>query len=244
MQTVAIIPVHYHSQRLPGKPLREIAGKPLIEWVYQRAKQVPSFSDIYITTDSEEIDSRAKNFTDKVIMTSSRPRCGTDRVGEAAEKLSLSENDIIINIQGDEPLFSPDSLEELVQMLCSSPEVEMGTLAYFSQKKEEFLDPNVVKVVLSKDNFALYFSRSPIPAFKNSETPSFWKHLGIYGYRQRFLQLFRQLPLSPLEQTEKLEQLRVLENRYKIKVVVSETDSHAVNAEEDLKKVEQILRDL
>jgi len=242
MQALAIIPVRYQSQRLPGKPLRKIAGKSLIEWVFQSAKQVPSFSQVYLTTDSEEISQEAKSFTDKVVMTSSHPRCGTERVGEAAEKLSLTDEDVVINIQGDEPLISPDSLEKLTQFLLNSPDIEMATLAYLSQDKEDFFDPNIVKVVLSKDDYALYFSRSPIPAPKDAETPSFWKHLGIYGYRKGFLQIFNQLPPSPLEKRERLEQLRALENGYRIKVIVSEADSQAVNTAEDLRKVEQILR--
>ncbi len=265
-----IIPVRYDSTRVPGKPLRKILDKPLIEWTWRNALKVSSFSDVFIATDSEEIVDSAKKFGGKVIRTSSSHKSGTDRVAEAARKLNISRRDIIINIQSDEPLISPLSVEKLISSLYKSISIDMATLAYPSSKIEEFQNNNVVKVVVDSNDFALYFSRSPIPcskekvvsdfksAIRNRPTPKamadgcpqsaiqtgfmFLKHLGVYGYKMDFLQKITLLSSSSLEKKEKLEQLRVLENGYKIKVIESISDSESVNTEEDFQRIEKLLK--
>jgi 3-deoxy-manno-octulosonate cytidylyltransferase (CMP-KDO synthetase) len=239
-----IIPARYESVRLYGKPLLKILGRPLIEWTWHNASEVSSFSDIFITTDSEKIVDTAKSFGAKVVITSSNHKSGTDRVAEAARKLNISGKDIIINIQSDEPLVSPVSVESLISSLSSSPSINMETLAYPSLKVEEFKDSNVVKVVVDSNDFALYFSRSPIPYWrrKKERDSTFMKHLGVYGYRMDFLQKFTALPPSSLEKIERLEQLRVLENGYKIKVIMSKSNSESVNTEKDLKDIEKLLK--
>ena len=239
-----IIPARYGSTRVHGKPLRKILDKPLIEWVWQNALKVSSFCDIFIATDSEEIIDSVKKFGGKIVRTSSFHKSGTDRVAEAARKLNISDKDIVINIQSDEPLIHPSSVENLISSLCKSKSINMATLVYQSSKIEEFQNSNVVKVVVDSSDFALYFSRSPIPYFREKIQGSFMflKHLGIYGYKMDFLQKITLLPPSSLEKKEKLEQLRVIENGYKIKVIRSVFDSESVNAEEDFKVVERLLQ--
>lgn len=249
-----IIPARYESTRFRGKPLRKILDKPLIEWVWRNALKVSSFDDVFIATDSEEIIDSAKKFGGKVVETSSFHKSGTDRVAEAARKLNISDGDIIINIQSDEPFISPLSVESLISSLYKKS-IDMATLAYPSSKIEEFQNKNVVKVVVDSNDFALYFSRSPIPHWGPARPPMsgaggeekqdsfmFLKHLGIYGYKMDFLQKITLLPSSLLEEKEKLEQLRVLENSYKIKVIRSVFDSESVNIEEDLKRIERLLQ--
>lgn len=238
-----IIPARYESTRFRGKPLRKILDKPLIEWVWRNALKVSSFSDVFIATDSEEIIDSVKNFGGKVVETSSSHKSGTDRIAEAARKLNISDGDIIINIQSDEPFVSPLSVESLISSLYEES-IDMATLAYPSSKIEEFQNKNVVKVVVDSNDFALYFSRSPIPHLGEEKQDSFMflKHLGIYGYKMDFLQKITLLPSSLLEEKEKLEQLRVLENSYKIKVIRSVFDSESVNIEEDLKRIERLLQ--
>lgn len=244
-----IIPARYDSTRVPGKPLHKILNKPLIEWTWRNALKVSSFSDIFIATDSEKIIDSTKKFGAKVIRTSSSPKSGTDRVAEAARKLNISRRDIIVNIQSDEPLISSLSVEKLISSLYRKP-IDMATLAYPSSKIEELQNSNVVKVVIDSNDFALYFSRSPIPfsefRIPNSEIRNgslFLKHLGIYGYKMDFLQKITLLPSSLLEKKEKLEQLRVLENGYKIKIIRSVFDSESVNIEEDFERIERLLQE-
>ena len=238
-----IIPARYGSTRIPGKPLRKIVGKPLIEWVWRNASKISSFSDVFVATDSEEIIDSVKKFGGKFIKTATSHKSGTDRVAEAARKLNISDRDIIINIQADEPVIHSLSTENLISCLCKSKSINMATLAYLSSKVEDFQNSNVVKIVVDRDNFALYFSRSPIPYCKgNADGFVFLKHLGIYGYKMDFLQKITLLPTSSLEEKEKLEQLRVLENGYKIKVIRSIFDSESVNTEEDFKVLEKILQ--
>jgi len=266
-----IIPARYGSTRAKGKLLRKILDKPLIEWVWRNASKISSFCDVFIATDSREIEGSVKNFGGKIIKTSSLHKCGTDRVAEAARILDVTDKDIIVNIQAYEPLISSLSIEDLILTLRKSETIDMATLVYQSSNIEEFKNSNVVKVVVDNKNFALYFSRSPIPhcredkqnsftSFRNSKKDKgkekvdsdfksaiqtgfiFLKHLGIYAYKMNFLQKIAKLPVSRLEEKEKLEQLRVLENGYKIKVVNSLFNSESVNTEEDFKTVENLLQ--
>lgn len=243
MKKFCIIPARYESTRFPGKPLYKILGKPLVEWVWQNASKISSFDDVFIATDSEEIEKVAKSFGGRVVKTLSSHKSGTDRVAEAARKLNISGKDIVVNIQSDEPLISPISVENLILSLNESS-FDMATLGYLSSKKEDFYDDNVVKVVIDNNNFALYFSRSSIPHVGKSPDGkfSFIKHLGIYAYKMDFLQKIVQFPPSSLEKKERLEQLRVLENGCKIKVIMSEVDSESLNTKEDLGKIKELLQ--
>lgn len=244
VKVFCIIPARYDSTRVHGKPLRKILDKPLIEWVWENASKISSFSDIFIATDSEEIIDSAQKFGGKIVRTSTFHKSGTDRVAEAAKKLNISNKDIVINIQSDEPLIHPTSVENLISFLHKSKSINMATLVYPSSKIEEFQNSNIVKAVVDNNDFALYFSRSPIPSCSEEKQDGFifLKHLGVYGYKMNFLQKITLLPTSSLEKKEKLEQLRVLENGYKIKVIRSAFDSESVNIEEDFKMVEKLLR--
>lgn len=241
MKTFCIIPARYGSTRVQGKPLRKISDKTLIEWTWHNALAVSSFSDVFITTDSDQILDVAKNFGAKVIKTSSDHKSGTDRVAEAAGILNIEKKDIVVNIQADEPLISSLAIKELVLYL-KKREVNMATLAYKSSDAESFEDSNVVKVVVDRDDFALYFSRSSIPFSAVRNGSLFLKHLGVYGYTMDFLQKITALPASPLEEVEKLEQLRVIEHGYKIKILMSTSDSQSFNTEKDFKKAEGLFK--
>ncbi|MDD5454486.1 MAG: 3-deoxy-manno-octulosonate cytidylyltransferase [Candidatus Ratteibacteria bacterium] len=238
-----IIPARYGSTRTHGKLLRKILDKPLIEWVWLNVSRMVFFDRVFIATDSEEIEKAAKGFGGKVIKTSSSHKCGTDRVAEAAKILNIEKESIIVNIQADEPLISSLAIENLISCLHKSKEIDIATLAHESSDIKNFENTNIVKVVVDEDNFALYFSRSPIPNYRDGITGdfNFLKHFGVYSYRMDFLQKIAGLPVSSLEEKEKLEQLRVLENGYKIKVIISESDAESVNTEGDFKTVEKLL---
>ena len=214
----------------------------MIQWVWESTSKVSSFSGVFVATDHDKVTDCVRKFGGGLLKTSPHHRCGMDRVGEASEKLSLSSGDLIVNVQGDEPLISPRALQNLIDFFCKEDSVQMASLAYPSTNREEFQDSNIVKVIVDKNDFALYFSRSPIPYWKEkTQEFIFLKHLGIYGYRMEFLQKITRLNPSFLEKREKLEQLRVLENGYRIKILKSMEDSMSVNNEEDLKKVEELL---
>jgi 3-deoxy-manno-octulosonate cytidylyltransferase (CMP-KDO synthetase) len=242
MKAIGIIPARYGSTRFPGKPLADILGKPMIQHVWERASRTKTLKKVIIATDDERIIEKAKEFGAEAVLTSPSLSSGTERVAEAVRDLDV---DIVANIQGDEPLIEPKAIDEAVKSLINDPKIPMATLAYQTTKKEEIEDPNVVKVVFNKDNFALYFSRSPIPFSKIQDPGSrlqAYKHLGLYIYRKEFLAKLVQLEPSPLESIEGLEQLRVLENGYRIKVVETKYDSVGVDTPEDLEKVKAHLR--
>ncbi len=239
MQIVCIIPARYNSKRLPGKPLIEISGKPLIQWVFENARQIPSIEKIIIATDNKKIKKIVENFGGEIIITSPYHISGTDRVKEAADKMNLTDKDIVLNIQGDEPFIDAKSVERLIELFKKDSSIQVGTLAFLSENQEELRNPNVVKVVIDKNNFSLYFSRSPIPYSERKKGIKFLKHLGIYIFRYSFLKKWDSLPHSNLEEIEKLEQLRILENGYKIKVLLSFKDSIGVDTEDDLKAMEK-----
>jgi len=195
-----------------------------------------------VATDDERIKKSVQDIGGKAIMTSPYHHSGTDRVGEAAEKLSLKDEDVVLNLQGDEPCIDNKSVEAMLEEISSSSEIHMITLAFPSQNEEDYNNPDVVKVVVDKEGFALYFSRASIPYYrKKREKVEFLKHLGIYAYRKGFLTLLGNLPVSELEEKEKLEQLRVLENGYRIKVVFSSRDSIGVDTLEDLERLKKHL---
>lgn len=245
-EVVAIIPARYESNRFRGKPLALIAGKPMIQHVVERAQAVPILSRVVVATDDDRIASCVEGFGGEVVMTRNDHVSGSDRLAEAAEKLQISEHDVVVNIQGDQPLFPGEVVEQVARPLLEDPALPMSTLIYRIVRLEEIDDPNHVKTVFDKDYNALYFSRSPIPFQRNPDEknrPTYYKHLGFYAYRKGFLLSFVALPEGEWERFEKLEQLRALEYGYTIKVTITEHDSIEVDTPEDLLRVEALLRE-
>ncbi len=242
MKIVGIIPARFASTRFPGKPLALIAGKPLIQHVVEQCQKAKSISEIIVATDDTRIWEVAQNFC-RVEMTRPEHPSGSDRIAEVAERCDC---DAVVNIQGDEPLIDPNVIDAVANALAQS---EMSTAATPIKNFPDLDNPNVVKVVFNAAGYALYFSRRTIPylreAARGSSEPLgaflFWKHLGIYGYRRATLLRLVKFPVSPLENAEKLEQLRALENGILIAVVKVDHDSIGVDAPEDVAKVEQLL---
>ncbi len=240
LNVIGIIPARYGSSRFPGKPLAMILNKPMFLHVYERAMQCKRLHKVVLATDHDEIYNRAKEFNVPVVMTANTHNSGTDRVYEAAIRLGISKKDIIVNIQGDEPILDPKMIDELIECF-SVPMVQVATLA----RKicfEDAVNPNVVKVVLDNSSFAMYFSRSPIPYFISDLKGEFLGHIGMYAYTFNALERFIQFPQSLLEKVERLEQLRFLQNQIPIFVKRTESFSYGVDTPEDLAKVEKILR--
>ncbi|MDM8524027.1 3-deoxy-manno-octulosonate cytidylyltransferase [Desulfococcaceae bacterium HSG8] len=252
MKSVVIIPSRYGSERFEGKALALIAGKPMVQRVYERAKQAESITDVVVATDDTRISDAVKMFGGSVVMTSAENRTGTDRVAEVAERMGLAPDDIVVNVQGDQPFIDPRCLDEVVNPLKSEirnpkdgsgyPACEMSTLAFKIINDDEITNPKDVKVTFDNRGFALYFSRSPIP-FGRDPSVCFdtYKHLGIYAYTRRFLEAFRNLPEGRLEAVEKLEQLRALEHGYRIMTVVTPHDSPEVDLPEDIDRIEKMI---
>ncbi|PID78287.1 MAG: 3-deoxy-manno-octulosonate cytidylyltransferase [Deltaproteobacteria bacterium] len=242
MKKIIIIPSRYGSKRLGGKPLMKLAGKPLIQHVYERCLKCKNIDDIYVATDDERIKECCNSFNGKAFITGKNHKSGTDRVFEASEILGLDNDDIIINVQGDQPLLHPESVDAVTQPFFGSKNPVMTTLAYKFLNLDEVNNPKDVKVVFSKKLKALYFSRSKIPFPRDNEHTDFFKHLGIYAYKKFFLDIFTSLPKSNLEDIEKLEQLRALEYGYDIEIVISEFDSPAVDLKADIEQIEDLLK--
>jgi 3-deoxy-manno-octulosonate cytidylyltransferase (CMP-KDO synthetase) len=243
-QVVAIIPARYQSNRFAGKPLALIAGKPMIQHVVERAQKVALLSRVVVATDDMRIGECVQSFGGEYVLTRSDHVSGSDRLAEAAEILGISEHDVVVNIQGDQPLFAPEVVEQVARPLLDDPSLPMSTLIYRIIRPEEINDPNHVKTVFTHEYNALYFSRSPIPFQRNPEegiSPTYYKHLGFYAYRKGFLLSFVALPEGEWERFEKLEQLRALEYGYRIKVVLTEHDSIEVDTPEDLRRVEEYI---
>jgi 3-deoxy-manno-octulosonate cytidylyltransferase (CMP-KDO synthetase) len=243
MKAIGIIPARWQASRLPGKPLAEITGRPMIRHVYERAQQATRLSEVLVATDDERIMVAVRAFGGHVVLTSPNHRSGTDRVAEAAAGLSA---DVVVNIQGDEPLIDPHAIDSLVEPFQTRPDVAMTTLAVPIRAPAEIEDPSVVKVVVGRQGYALYFSRFPIPYRReggavHSVVPTL-KHIGLYAYRSDFLQAFARIEPTPLEQTEALEQLRVLEHGHRIFVVPTEHDAVSVDTPEDLERVRAMMR--
>ena len=246
MKIICIIPSRLASQRLPEKALADIHGKPMIQHVYERAKRSSMLTDVLVATDSERIESAVKKFGGNAVMTPVDIQSGSDRIAFAARSLDA---DIIVNVQGDEPLIEPGMIDETVRLLTNDASVVVGTAAKKITELNDLLTPNVVKVALDKNGFALYFTRSLVPFVRDSfevtewlRHATFYKHFGIYVYRASFLQEFSRLKPSTLEQTERLEQLRILEYGYRIKVAITQFDSIPVDTKEDLEKARKKIK--
>lgn len=237
MQIIGVVPARFSSRRLPGKPLADILGKPMIWWVWQRARKAKKLDQLVIATDDKRILKIAEEFGAEALMTSMKHRSGTERVAEVAQKI---KGDIFINIQGDQPLIEPKAIDKIASFLAKSPEVAMAT-GKVRISKEEAQQEDTVKVVVDKNDRALYFSRSPIPFSRNPQA-EYWRHIGIYGYRRDFLIKLIKIPQTSLSETEGLEQLKALEYGFSIKVLTVESDSFGVDTREDLERVKEALR--
>ncbi|MEK6693460.1 MAG: 3-deoxy-manno-octulosonate cytidylyltransferase [Nitrospirota bacterium] len=237
LKTVAIIPARYNSTRLPGKPLLDILGKPMIQHVWERARKAGKIERVIVATDDEGVYNAVTAFGGEAAMTSKNHLSGTDRVAEVISGFTF-ETEIIVNVQGDEPMIDPDMIDQVVKLLQNDSRASIGTLCRKTEDNKEIMDPNIVKVVFDKEGFALYFSRSPIPYNRDGHgSVSYYKHLGIYSYRRDALLRLSSMNPTPLEKTEKLEQLRALENGFRIKVSETDTDTIGVDTIEDLEKV-------
>lgn len=243
MRILGIIPARYHSSRFPGKPLADIAGKPMIQRVYEQALLSQTLEEVTVATDDERIMKAVEGFNGKAILTSSDHRSGTERCGEVVDILKAKGRsfDIVINIQGDEPYINPLQMDEVAASFLD-PSVSIATLARRIESEKELFDPNVVKVVFGHAGDALYFSRHPIPYRQKVEKGQwltglpYFKHIGIYAYKPEVLKKITTLETSILEQAESLEQLRWLVNGFQIRVAETHFESHAIDTPDDLLK--------
>ena len=244
MKFMAIIPARYASTRFPGKPLAVLGGKTVIQRVYEQVSSL--LDEVYVATDDERIFQAVEAFGGRAVMTRSDHKSGTDRIEEAAEKIG-SQADVIINVQGDEPFIQPSQIKTLMQ-LFDAPETQIGTLGKRFENIEGVENPNSPKIVTDNRGFALYFSRSPIPFVRGKERSEwlanypFLKHLGIYAYRREVLREVTQLPQGNLEKAESLEQLRWLENGYRIRVGLTDVETVGIDTPADLKRAEEFLK--
>jgi 3-deoxy-manno-octulosonate cytidylyltransferase (CMP-KDO synthetase) len=243
MKIFAIIPARYESSRFEGKSLAKIKGKSMIQWVYERTQKSDlDLADVLVATDDRRILDTVAGFGGKAVMTSPVHRSGTDRIAEAAQIMGIGMDDLVLNVQGDQPIFHPECLKDLVNPFFEEPGIVMSTLVFPIVKEEEKYDPKHVKTVLDANGFALYFSRATIPHDRDGAGGvDLYKHLGFYAYKRRFLEIFRNLPEGTLESIEKLEQLRALEYGYRIKVVVTPFDSPEVDVPGDIQWIESCL---
>ena len=239
MGTLVVIPARYGSVRLPGKPLAMLAGKPMIQHVYEGASRARCAEETVVATDDQRIVDAVAKFGGRAVLTSPTANSGTERVAEVARG---STAQVIINVQGDEPLIQPQMIDQLAEFLTAHAAVPMASLMTPFKPSDDRNSPNVVKVVTDRDGFALYFSRAPIP-YERAAQPNatFWKHIGLYGYQRHFLLQFPSLEPTTLERLEQLEQLRALAHGYRIKLLETAHDSIGVDTPDDLARVETIL---
>jgi 3-deoxy-manno-octulosonate cytidylyltransferase (CMP-KDO synthetase) len=255
-QVVAIIPARYASSRFPGKAIVDLDGKPMIQWVYERTSQAAGIGRVLVATDDERILRVVQGFGGAAVMTSPSHPTGTDRLAEVAVGLDA---ELIVNVQGDEPLIEPAAIEAAIAPFAEDPTLVMSTLRCPVPTIDELFDISITKVVVDAQNFALYFSKAPIPYHRDGWGPIHsmvprlrlaggtspvvgWRHIGLYVYRRTFLLTFAQLPQTPLERLEQLEQLRALEHGFRIKVVPTPYVSIGVDTPEDVAKVRRLLR--
>ncbi|MGL4672399.1 MAG: 3-deoxy-manno-octulosonate cytidylyltransferase [Cetobacterium sp.] len=238
MKFLGVIPARYESTRLPRKPLKDICGHTMIEWVYKRAIK-SNLDRVVIATDSKEVFDEVLSFGGDVIMTDANHLNGTSRIAEVCQK--ITDYDVVINIQGDEPLIEPDMINSLIDIFKEENDLKMATLKHKLKKKEDIENPNFVKVITDKKDYAIYFSRSVIPYPRNENLDIYFKHVGIYGYKREFVLEYSKLESTPLENSESLEQLRVLENGYKIKVLETPYEIIGVDTAEELERVRKYI---
>jgi 3-deoxy-manno-octulosonate cytidylyltransferase (CMP-KDO synthetase) len=238
--TVAVIPARYASTRIPGKALADIGGYPMIEHVHRRAAAARNVDAVIVATDDERIAETVRRFGGDVRMTKRSHQTGTDRLAEVAADLDC---DLIVNVQGDEPLIEPESIDEAIEPFKTDAVLSMSTICHRLTNAEDALDSNVVKVVTNRQGFALYFSRAPVPFRRGPQLEGAgpYKHIGLYVYRREFLTHVASLEPTPLERSESLEQLRVLEHGFSIKVVQTRHDSIGVDTPADLERVRRLL---
>lgn len=240
MKFLGVIPARYASTRLEGKPLAEIDGHSMIEWVYKRTLS-SDLDMVVVATDDQLVYDKVKSFGGEVVMTSKSHPNGTSRIAEVAK--IYSDFDVIINVQGDEPLIEKEMINALIAPFLKEPDLNMATLKHRIETLDEVENPNNVKVVTTKDHYAIYFSRSPIPYPREFDMKNYFKHVGIYGYRTDFVIKYSQMAPTPLEISESLEQLRVLENGYRIKVLETPYKIVGVDTKEDLERVRKIVKE-
>jgi len=228
MKFLGVIPARWESTRLEGKVLAMIAGKPMIQHVWERSKQSRVLDDVWIASDDRRIIEAAKGFGAKSVLTSKDHASGTDRITEVVESVDV---DIVVNIQGDEPLIQFSVIDELAKCLEQDQQCQVATAAKIIDNDDDITNPNIVKVVLDKNKYALYFSRAGIPFNRRKEKTTYYKHLGLYSFRKDFLLTYKALTSSQLEQVEQLEQLRILESGGRIKVVLTDIEMISVDTE-------------
>lgn len=242
MNCIGIIPARYSATRFEGKVLANLLGKPVIQHVWEQAKKSQSLDDLIIACDDERILEKARDFGAKAILTSKDHLSGTDRLTEIVHDMDV---EVVVNIQGDEPMVHFTMIDDAANALLQNPGCVMATIITPIRDPQLLSDPNVVKVVVDKNGLAMYFSRAAIPFVRDKKSEpriTFYKHIGLYSYTKDFLYTFKNLSASALEETEKLEQLRVLEAGFKIKTIITKYDTVGVDTPEDLKRVEEILR--
>jgi len=241
LKIAAIIPARYNSSRFPGKALAKIEDKTMIEHVYNRVSKADNIDEVLVATDDERIKFTVEKFGGKVKMTSSEHKSGTDRIAEVAKNLDV---DLVVNVQGDEPLIKPLIIEQAIQPFYENNDLLMSTLKKKIDNLNEINNPNVVKVITDKDGYAIYFSRATIPYKRdgNELEEEYFKHIGLYVFQKDFLLKYSKLKNSKLEKSESLEQLRAIENGYKIKVVETAFDTVGVDTPEDLEYVKELMQ--
>ena len=245
----AIIPARYASTRLPAKPLIDLGGKPMIQHVYERTKQATLVTNVIVATDHGEIAATVRAFGGECVMTAADIRSGSDRIASVSKNLPRS--DIIVNVQGDEPLIAPQMIDEAIRPMIENPKIDVATLVKKIDAIEDIVNPNVVKVVLDIAGNAIYFSRATIPFIRDAAENAvghkqfiYYKHIGLYVYRKEFLLSFASWDESTLERTEKLEQLRIIEHGFKIKATITGYDSIPIDTPDDAERVRRILQQL
>jgi len=242
MRVVAVIPARYASSRFPGKALAEIAGKPMVQHVAERAAQAKTVGWVLVATDDERIAAAVRAYGTEAVLTSPSHPSGTDRIAEAIREIPC---DLVVNVQGDEPLLPPEMVDEAVEPFSAESALEMGTVCRVIEDARDLTDPNVVKVVRDLQGYALYFTRSPVPHTREGQRRAGarpCKHIGLYVYRRDFLFRFTAWKPTPLEEAERLEQLRALEHGVRIRVVETRHDSVGVDTPDDLARVQRLLK--
>lgn len=237
MEKIGIIPARYNSKRLPGKPLLDICGKTIVERVYRQTEAAKVLDRIVVATDDEQVVREVRRFGGEVLLVRGRFNSGSDRVAEAAAKLKLSNSTIIVNIQCDAPLLPPAMIKALIVPFLKDRSIFVSTCYAKIKDEEELMKTDIVKVVVDRNEFALLFSRLPIPYYRDQKRLNHYKHIGPYVYRKSFLLKLAKMPPTLLEKAEKLEQLRILENGYRIKMVKTKYDCPEVDTPEDLREV-------